>query len=88
MKIMDKLITVCAKYSFGAGGTGSHSTDVDYETAQLMIKSDFITIDGRHFKVKAVEVTDKKEINFFVDEIPKTSDEKELSISEIEHYFS
>jgi hypothetical protein len=80
---MDKKVKVNAIYEFGIGGRGSHETEVDYQTAQLMVNADVITIERSSFKVKYVEVTDKNIINFYVSEIKKSTNE-ELSINHIE----
>jgi hypothetical protein len=80
---MDKKVKVNAIYEFGIGGRGSRETEVDYQTAQLMVNADVITIEGTSFKVKYVEVTDKDIINFYVSEIKKSTNE-ELSINHIE----
>jgi hypothetical protein len=83
MMIVYEIFKANAIYEFFNGRISIYKIDVDYQTLELMVNADVITLEGKLFKVKYVEVTDKKVINFYVSEIMKSPNE-ELRISHIE----
>jgi hypothetical protein len=83
---LEKQYNVNARYSFGDfGGKGECSSRVDFQTAQLMMQSPFVTINGKTLKVRTFEVTDLDTINFYGEEVDVQNGE-ELSLKELEEW--
>jgi hypothetical protein len=67
------------KFTVKAIGEGfSYGSETDYQTLKLMIKAKFVTINGRTIEVKAFEVVDNGDVNFYGAEVEIDKETKEI----------
>jgi len=86
METYEQLFRVRAIFNFGIGGIGNYESEVDFQTAQLMMQAKVVTIGGKTINVKSVEVTDNGLVNFYGDEIKRARNAEEPSIQDVEEW--